>query len=233
MATDGPASSALVPSKVFRERLGDWCGFALFVALGVRTLQTPGGIGVILLPAIVLEFVVALSFLIRDRPKAVNRSPGARVAAYGGSFLMMVFVPLADTFAPSWLQGEPPVWARHAGSVLWLVGAVASVAALWSLRRAFSIEPAARRLVTSGLYRFARHPVYTGYLLVYTATVLLNPTLPLALVWCLWLAATVMRIRYEEAVLLGAFPSEYASYRERVGAFGPRLSLLFGRVRTA
>jgi protein-S-isoprenylcysteine O-methyltransferase Ste14 len=41
-------------------------------------------------------------------------------------------------------------------------------------------------------------------------------------VLAVWAALVRHRVGYEEQVLAQAFP-EYAAYRERVGAFGPRL----------
>jgi len=46
--------------------------------------------------------------------------------------------------------------------------------------------------------------------------------LPFGTVLAIWLALLAVRIRYEERVLEGVFP-EYAAYRARVGALGPRL----------
>jgi protein-S-isoprenylcysteine O-methyltransferase Ste14 len=108
------------------------------------------------------------------------------------------------------------------GIAVWLAGALLALWPLWQLRRAFSVEPQARELVTSGPYRFARHPIYAAYVLVNCGLWLRHPTLPFGTVLAIWLALLAVRIRYEERVLEGVFP-EYAAYRARVGALGPRL----------
>jgi protein-S-isoprenylcysteine O-methyltransferase Ste14 len=80
---------------------------------------------------------------------------------------------------------------------------------LWHLRYAFSIEPAARRLVTSGPYAISRHPVYAGYVAQYLGMLITLPSVPFALALTLWAAAMIDRMYLEEAVLREAFP-EYA-----------------------
>ena len=71
----------------------------------------------------------------------------------------------------------------------------------------------------TGPYRWARHPIYTVYLLINTGILLRHLTLPFAAVLAVWLMTLILRVRYEESVLAGTFP-EYPDYRRRVRAFG-------------
>jgi protein-S-isoprenylcysteine O-methyltransferase Ste14 len=104
-----------------------------------------------------------------------------------------------------------------AGAALLIGGTMWTAYAVWHLRFAFSIEPAARRLITSGPYRVARHPIYTGYVAQYGGMLLTFPTVPFALALLAWALMVADRMRLEESVLSKAFP-EYADYRQRVGA---------------
>jgi protein-S-isoprenylcysteine O-methyltransferase Ste14 len=98
--------------------------------------------------------------------------------------------------------------------------------AAWSalaLGRSFSLLPQARTLVTSGPYRYVRHPMYLGGLLITVGEVWLrfSPlTLALNLVF---VAAQVVRLRWEEALLTRTFP-EYAAYRRRTSALIPGIA---------
>jgi len=83
----------------------------------------------------------------------------------------------------------------------------------------YAANPTEGGLVTTGPYRWARHPIYTVYLLINTGILLRHFTLPFAGVLALWLGTLFLRVRYEESVLAGAFP-EYPDYRRRVRAFG-------------
>lgn len=73
------------------------------------------------------------------------------------------------------------------------------------------------RLVTTGLYRIVRHPLYTGGLLFLWATPVMTSTL-LALVVGVS-AYLVVGSVFEERRLLAEFGDEYAAYRRKV----PRL----------
>jgi protein-S-isoprenylcysteine O-methyltransferase Ste14 len=143
-----------------------------------------------------------------------------RIAAYGSTLLIPVFVRLATVYRPSLVVTAPPAGLRIAGASLWLFGVVLAFWPLWHLRGSFSVEPAARRLVTSGPYQIARHPIYVSYGLNYAGLLLLHLTAPMVAVVVIWVGLTIVRTRFEERVLAGAFP-EYAAYRRRVGAFGP------------
>jgi len=201
-------------------RISDWLGFALFATLTAMTLSKMPAAGIMLAPSLFFEAAVAVSFLIRDQPKAANRSLRARVSAYGGSFLVIVFAQLAASYQPEWFEPSMTPLAAPA-MLLWLGGSLWTAYSVWHLRHAFSIEPAARRLVSSGPYAFARHPVYTGYVAQYLGMLVMFPTIPFALVLLVWSLLMLDRIRQEETVLADAFP-EYESYRHRVGALGSR-----------
>jgi protein-S-isoprenylcysteine O-methyltransferase Ste14 len=194
----------------------DWIGFSLFGILAIITLSKMPAAGILLLPTFAVEFVVAISFLIRHPLVASVRTARSRVSAYGGNFLLMLFAQVANDFFPHWLADTELPLLRAAGSGMWLVGSIWIAYALWHLRHAFSIEPEARCLITSGPYSAARHPIYVGYLVQYLGMWLLHPTLPFALALMGWCALITDRMRHEERVLESVFP-EYAEYRQRVG----------------
>jgi protein-S-isoprenylcysteine O-methyltransferase Ste14 len=188
------------------------------------TLGKMPEIGFFLLPTLAIEIFVALSFLIRLPAKDSNRSRRARVSAYGGTFLFMLFVMAAHRYAPSWIAPTGSTPARVVGVLLWVTGSVWAAYAVWFLRHSFSIEPEARRLVTSGPYGIARHPVYAGYFVQYAGMWLAYSTLPMGVALGIWIVLMVDRMFHEERVLARAFP-EYTEYKHRVGALGPRVFL--------
>jgi protein-S-isoprenylcysteine O-methyltransferase Ste14 len=194
-----------------------------FTTIGVGLWRKAPEFGVLIIPGLLQELLVAVSFLVRGR--AIQPKVGwlPRVVAYANSFIVMVFLLIAAEWHREWVKPTPIPELRTVGSVLWICGAVLSLWPLWYLRRSFSLEPAARTLVISGPYRFARHPVYAVYLAINAGILLRHLTLPFAAVLAAWLGLLLLRMRYEEAVLAGVFP-EYAEYRRRVGAFGPRLA---------
>jgi protein-S-isoprenylcysteine O-methyltransferase Ste14 len=197
----------------------DWIGTLAFTAIGVGLWRRAPEFGLLILPGLIQELLVAVSFLIRGRPTAGAPGWTARAVAYTNSFVVMVFILAATRVHPEWLRATPQPELRTAGLVLWLVGAVLSLWPIWYLRRSFSVEPEARALVTSGPYRLARHPIYAVYLLINMGILFRHFTLPFAAVLAIWIVTLLLRIRYEEGVLTSAFP-EYPEYRRRVRAFG-------------
>ena len=143
------------------------------------------------------------------------------LSSYGATFLIPAFCFFAGRWQPAWIQSASAPLVVP-GFTLWMVGSSFGLWSLVRLRSAFSIVPQARALVTAGPYRMARHPLYASYVLQYAGMLLSHPTAPLALVFTLWWGLVIVRVRYEEAVLLSEFP-EYALYRRQVGRFMPRL----------
>jgi protein-S-isoprenylcysteine O-methyltransferase Ste14 len=104
-----------------------------------------------------------------------------------------------------------------------LAGTVLAFWSAWYLGSSFSLLPQARHLVTTGPYRFVRHPIYLGGLLITLGEVWLRWS-PLVLVLnLLFVAAQIVRLRYEDEVLDRAFP-DYREYRARTSALIPGIA---------
>ena len=88
----------------------------------------------------------------------------------------------------------------------------------------WSPEPEAKgrhELVTHGVFRWARHPMYAVF--VWAAIGTLLATLNWLFAWCVsgLVMLTLRRIETEERILIGLFGARYLEYRERVPALGP------------
>ena len=72
-------------------------------------------------------------------------------------------------------------------------------------------------LVTTGIYRFTRNPMYVSMVLLYLAvTLALDSWWPLLFLPLVVIAVDRLVIRREERYLWHAFPHEYSEYRKRV-----------------
>ncbi len=90
------------------------------------------------------------------------------------------------------------------------------------------------RLVTSGPYRFVRHPSYSGLLLFFLGLgVALGDWLAVAVMLAVPALGVLYRIRVEEEALLGAFGEEYRAYMSRVGALLPLQAHAEGQLEDA
>ncbi len=113
-------------------------------------------------------------------------------------------------------------WQFWVGGILFDSGCLIAVFGVISFKKAQTtvnpIEPEqASKLVTSGIYRFTRNPMYLGFLLALLGWTVfcLNPY---GLVFCalfVWLM-NELQIKPEEAALQKLFGEEYRQYMARV-----------------
>lgn len=83
------------------------------------------------------------------------------------------------------------------------------------------LEKARHKLVTHGVFRWCRHPMYAVILWANIGTLL--ATLNWLIAWCVFgsVVVTLRRIKTEERILVGLFGCQYLEYRQRVSALGP------------
>lgn len=208
-------------SPLKQRRTSDYVGFCFFLALVASGFAAGREMALLMSPLLLQNLLIALSFLIRKPAAAQITSLGARLVSYGNAFVILIFTTVAGRWFPEWFAATRSPSVSGAGVLLYFLGLVLSIGPLYALRHAFSLEPQARRLVVSGWYRWARHPIYAAYLVEFTGLLLWHLTPAFLVVYGAYLVLMVYRIRYEEAVLEATFP-EYATYRRAVGAFGPR-----------
>ena len=109
------------------------------------------------------------------------------------------------------------------GTIVCCLGVIETVWARTTLGRNWSSEPEFKerhQLIQTGPYRYTRHPIYTGILVMFLGTALVVGTLEAFLGFTLCFAAFWIKSRQEEKILSTHFP-EYAEYRTRVKALIP------------
>jgi protein-S-isoprenylcysteine O-methyltransferase Ste14 len=88
----------------------------------------------------------------------------------------------------------------------------------WSGRVTFKEN---HELIQRGPYRFVRHPIYSGLLLMVLGTaVVLNRAGPF-LGFVIYFAALGVKLRQEEALMTRHFPETYPPYKARTKALIP------------
>jgi len=140
------------------------------------------------------------------------------VAAQGALIVLVVL-------GPRWGDAWPaPSWVGWAGWILAAAGVVVAVAAFPQLSGALTPLPEPRagaQLTTSGLYRWVRHPIYSGVLAMGWGWTLAHPTWATAAAAAALTALLAFKSRYEEGLLAAQF-ADYVDYAARTPRFVPR-----------
>jgi protein-S-isoprenylcysteine O-methyltransferase Ste14 len=148
-----------------------------------------------------------------DRP---NTSPIVHPPVVTLAFLLIAYA--LGRFVP--IPLTVPAMLRYIGLALAFIGFLLGIGAFIEFMKArTTLDPhgAAKQLVTSGIYRFTRNPIYLGFLLVVVG-------LPLyfGLYWGIVLAPLYvflmnrLIIQHEEAYLERKFGKTYADYTSQV-----------------
>jgi len=110
------------------------------------------------------------------------------------------------------------------GAVMFLAGLVITVSAQVTIDKNYSWTLEIREghtLVESGLYRYVRHPIYTGSLIRIIAIPIFTSSLPGFVLAMLSIPVVNYRIGLEEEMLIGEFGEEYERYKERTWRLFP------------
>lgn len=130
---------------------------------------------------------------------------------------------------PSWMAWSSlalPDGLRWAGAVLFVLAGALLAWTLHSLGPNLTdtvVTRARHTLVTTGPYRWVRHPFYNSAALLVVATSLVAANWFVLLTGGLAVILMIVRARTEEEQLLARFGDSYRAYSDRTGRFLPRI----------
>jgi protein-S-isoprenylcysteine O-methyltransferase Ste14 len=156
--------------------------------------------------------VVAATVVVRMRPARKARGVEPRISALIGTFLLPVVVLFP--------RRELSLIAGLVSTLMTLSGNAFAVVVLTQLRESFSIMAEARHLVTTGVYRRVRHPLYLSEEIAAIGVVMQFLSPWTALILAVQIGFQLRRMRNEEVILAAIFP-EYLAYRERAARILP------------
>jgi protein-S-isoprenylcysteine O-methyltransferase Ste14 len=116
-----------------------------------------------------------------------------------------------------------PRWLHQVGTVVNVAGLALVVVAGLGLGSALTPTPVPRqagKLSTGGLYRIARHPIYSGVLLIVLALAVPSGSWVHAVIGAITFGFFVVKARWEERRLAVQYP-DYAAYASKTARFFP------------
>jgi len=143
--------------------------------------------------------------------------------------LVLWLSPLVYLINPGWMAWSKvglPDWARWLGVA---TGIFSTFGIYWlfsCIGRGITPTSATRtehKLVTNGIYKYIRHPLYTFGLLMFISFGMMADNWFIAALGIFTFTLMAIRTPKEEANLIEKFGDEYRNYMKRTGRFLPKL----------
>ena len=176
-------------------------------------------------------YLLVSRIMLRDRKKYHN------VLESGPLNLLFVAVYNALCYLAVGIRSDPNVvptpallenilvvnWYTVFGQILVLTSIILLVYTVVK-RHAIGGQDTGGKLLTSGIYRFSRHPIYLGVILISLGISIVRVNFDGMLVFPLVFVVNFIQARLEEIYDVGKrFKKEYEGYRARTHMFGPYL----------
>ena len=187
-----------------------------------------------IVPALIIAFALHRGYYVRKHGEETNslkkREEGMASKIAGVLGLLGFVAILVYAIQPAWLSWASlplPLWLRWAGVGMAILGFALLQWAQNILGKNWSDTPRMieeQSLITSGPYQFIRHPIYTAFLLILGATLLISANWLIGLAWIgMTLLEVASRIGFEENLMLEYFGDQYREYRKRTGRLLPKI----------
>lgn len=140
--------------------------------------------------------------------------------------LLGVFAYLLNPAWLAWAALPLPNWLRWTGAGFGVISVLLFVWTLRNLGKNLTDTVVTRQhhtLITTGPYRWIRHPFYTAAALMIPASFLLTANWFFLAIGTAIFVLLAIRTRKEEDNLIARFGDDYRNYIQRTGRFVPRL----------
>ena len=188
---------------------------------------------ILLIAVSIIQAVISLSYLKSAGVGSTifrRRAEGIPLSVTIVLFYLAYVVAVVTYFLnPNWMAWSAVAiqpWIRWAGIAPLLFGAFWIVWTLHHIGNNITISITTREvhvLISSGPYRWVRHPLYTGGMVESVGVCLMMANWFVGISAGLFWALIVLRTPLEEQKLTEKFGDEYRKYMQRAGRFMPRM----------
>ena len=187
----------------------------------------------------VILFIVLYGIAILFVPfyKKMDRKPATAYMAFVLAFAIeMHGIPLSMYFI-SWIIGknlpEGILWGHtlihqvgylgmYLNMILSLTGIVIIANGWYNIYHKYWSKTSGKgKVVKTGIYRYIRHPQYTGFMMITFGMILEWATLPMLLMWPFIIWLYVRLAKKEEHDMIDEFGEEYRNYMKKTKRFIP------------
>ena len=189
-----------------------------------------------ILAAVVLMTGMGISTYFRRK---ADRESGEKLSRKADGNLMMTFIrigglilwlsPFVYLINPGWMAWSKiglPEWVRWLGvgfGVLCVLGVYWLFSSIGTGITPVSATRKEHKLVTNGIYKYIRHPLYTFGSSLFLAFGMMADNWFIASLGVLAFIGMAIRTPKEEANLIEKFGDDYREYMKRTGRFLPKL----------
>ena len=146
-----------------------------------------------------------------------DKTKGNILVAMQFILIAMILLMASDEVNVPWI---------YFGGVLFIApGIIILFLSIKQLGTSLTANPVPRdngKLIESGIYKYVRHPIYTGLLLATLGSCVQSMAVVKFFIWFLLLALLIYKAQFEESLLKKKYPT-YTDYMKRTGRFVPRL----------
>lgn len=165
---------------------------------------------------VLMNLFITYGLIIRRNLKHAPEGIKEVLVPFAGTFFFLLY-NFAEYLPGSQTLLVPQQWLKTCtlvGSLFAIAGAATSMVATFNLRHSFGVFVQVRDIISGGLYRFVRHPIYLGYTLSTIGFMLLVPRASYVAVFIASILTTIYRAKLEEKKLLANSP-EYRAYAQK------------------
>ena len=167
---------------------------------------------------IILNALIIAGYLLRRNLKSKPSGWREITVPLAGTFFYLLYNYLPHipvNLNPQIIPDQSLATATFIGVLLNAIGTTISCIATYHLRHSYALFAQVRDIVSQGIYRYVRHPIYCGYFISTLGFACLSPRLANIIVFSISILLTIYRARIEEHKLLTE-SAEYRTYAQKV-----------------